>query len=72
MSTLLRFKTNLKCGNCINAIYPDLNSLSGIISWKVDLTSRPSVLEVQTETATEQEIINAVKKAGYKIEPLNL
>ena len=68
---ILKFKTSLKCNNCINAIEPNMKSLKGIKSWNVDLTARPATLEVDSDTATPEEIINAVQEAGYKIELVN-
>jgi len=71
MSKILKFKSNLKCEGCVQAITPSVNALKGVISWKVDLTSRPAILEVEADAVTVEEIINAVKQAGYKIELLN-
>ncbi len=68
---ILKFKSNLKCNGCVNAISPYMNSLNGIKSWKVDLLSKPVILEVEVDTATEQDIIDTVQKAGYKIELIN-
>ena len=68
---LLKFKTSLKCNNCVNAIEPGMNSLQGVKTWNVDLASRPVTLEVETETTTAEEIINIVTKAGYRIESIS-
>ena len=68
MSKILKFKSNLKCDGCVQKITPSMNALKGVISWKVDMTSRPLILEVEAETVTEEEIIKSVEQAGYKIE----
>jgi copper chaperone len=64
----LKFKTSIKCEGCVETISPRLNSLKGIVSWQVDLEDPERILEVLTDTATEEEIIAAVRENGYKIE----
>jgi copper chaperone len=64
----MRFKTSLKCGGCVETISGVLNSLKGIVSWKVNLDDPDRTLEIITDTATEEEIIEAVKLKGYRIE----
>jgi copper chaperone CopZ len=63
----LKFKTSLKCNGCINAIKPGLEKLEGIESWTVDLASPDKTLTVVAERSSTEDIINAVKKAGYHI-----
>ncbi|MDX9695890.1 MAG: cation transporter [Bacteroidales bacterium] len=69
---VIKFKTSLKCGGCVNAIRPYLNKISAITSWEVDLSSPERTLIVQTEldslTSLEDEINTAFKSAGYKSE----
>lgn len=65
---VLRFYTSLKCNNCIKTIEPGLNSITGVKSWRVDLSSKPSVLEVEAEKPVSDKIIMILKNAGYKIE----
>jgi len=65
-----RFKTNINCGGCIKSVTPHLNSLENIESWKVDIDNSDKVLEVTSEGAIENEIVAAVQKAGFEIEPL--
>jgi len=62
MSTL-RFKTNLKCAGCMYAIKPYMDDLKGIKSWDVDLESKDKIVEVVTDTATPDEIKDAIEKA---------
>lgn len=66
----LRFKTSLKCGGCVKAITPGLESLTSIENWSVDLESPDKVLEVNAATNISEEIIDSVKKAGYVISRL--
>ena len=63
------FKTNINCSACEAKVTPFLNDTRS--DWKVDTTTREKVLTVKSEGITEQEVIEAVQKAGFKIEPLN-
>jgi copper chaperone len=66
----LRFKTNLKCSGCIAAISPGMNKISGITDWKVDLNQPDRILEVNASSEIKEDILIAVKKAGYEISQL--
>ena len=48
----MKFKTNINCEG---------------ITWKVDTENPDKILTVNTETVSEQEIIEAMKKAGFEI-----
>lgn len=63
-----QFKTNIKCGNCVATVTPNLNQVAGESKWGVDLASPDRVLTVEGEIA-ESEVIEAVKKAGYEAVP---
>ena len=65
----LQFKTNINCGGCIAKVKPHLDNAEGICHWEVDTTNRDKVLTVKTEGITQQEVIDTVTKAGFKIEP---
>lgn len=64
-----KFKTNINCKGCINAVTPYLNQLESTY-WKVDITDKRKILEVTSEKVTEKDIMEKVKEAGYEIEPL--
>lgn len=66
-----KFKTNIKCGGCIATVTPHLNALEGVENWKVDLESPDRVLTVESNGATESQIMNSVTTAGYKIEKMS-
>jgi len=66
----LRFKTSLKCGGCVSAITPGLNTLPEIEKWNVDLENPDKVLEVEASKDISQTIMDSVKKAGYQISQL--
>jgi copper chaperone len=69
--TTFVFKTNMKCSGCVEKVTPALNSLRGITRWDVDLANPDRLLSVESDGATEPEIIEAVQSAGYKIEPVD-
>ena len=62
----LKFKTNIKCGNCVAAVTPHLNAVSGIDTWAVDLKDPSRTLTVQTDEADAETVRKAVETAGYK------
>lgn len=66
----LEFKTNINCGGCVARVTPKLNATEGIASWKVNTDNPDKILTVETETLGDENIIEAVKKAGFAIEPL--
>ena len=66
----LNFKTNINCGGCVASVKPALDSNSGIAEWHVDTLSKDKILTIRTAGATPEEIISAVKTAGFKIEPV--
>ncbi|WP_158861102.1 heavy-metal-associated domain-containing protein [Lunatibacter salilacus] len=66
-----QFKTNINCSSCVATVTPFLNDAEGICHWEVDTTNKNKVLTVKPEGISQQEVIEAVLKAGFKIEPLN-
>ncbi|MFO7843211.1 MAG: heavy-metal-associated domain-containing protein [Bacteroidales bacterium] len=70
----LKFKTNLKCEGCKNAVRPFLNQIEAINSWDVDLSHNDKILTVKANTISEDEIAAQVKeafsKAGYIAEKM--
>jgi copper chaperone CopZ len=68
---IYQFKTNINCGGCIATVTPFLNEIEGLSDWEVDTTNKDKILTVKTEETKEQQIIETVQKAGFKIELLN-
>ena len=67
----LKFKTNIKCGACIDTVTPFLNQLPELISWNVDTSVPDKVLSIETaEPLNPKEVINNLDKAGYKAEKI--
>ncbi|GIQ60578.1 heavy-metal-associated domain-containing protein [Flavobacterium collinsii] len=65
-----QFKTNLNCGGCVAKVQSDLDHAEGICEWNVDTTNSDKILTVQSDGATEEEIIAIIKSKGFKAEPL--
>ncbi len=68
MMKTLKFKTNIKCGGCIAAVTPHLNTAETISNWSVDTANPNKILTVNGENPSEAEVIEKVTKAGYAIE----
>lgn len=67
----LKFKTNINCGGCIAKVTPFLNGAKGIGNWEVNTDNRNKVLTVVSDGITENEVIDVVQKAGFKIEHID-
>jgi len=65
------FKTNINCGGCIAKVTPFLDNTNGIETWTVDTTNKDKLLSVTSNGISENEIIDTVQKAGFKIETLD-
>ena len=66
----LKFKTNINCGGCVAKVTPFLNDADGICHWEVDTTNKDKILSVHSEDITEEEVIQKVQEAEFKIETL--
>jgi copper chaperone len=64
----MKFKTTIKCTGCLEKVAPHLNEKVGSNKWEVDLKNPDKILTVNTESASEEDLIATVKKAGYEIE----
>ncbi|SBV92873.1 heavy-metal-associated domain-containing protein [uncultured Dysgonomonas sp.] len=64
------FKTNINCGGCIAKVTPFLDEVKGISNWNVDTANKNKVLTVVSDGITENEVIDTVQKAGFKIETI--
>lgn len=58
------------CGSCIANVTPVLNEEIGVGKWQVNIQSPDKILSVTTDSLVAQQVIEAVKKAGYKAELL--
>lgn len=66
----MRFKTNLHCGGCLQAVTPGLNELLGEGNWKIDMNTPEYLLEVYSDKATEQQVVGVFEAAEYKAMPI--
>lgn len=66
----LKFTTNINCGGCVRAVTPRLNEVESIASWEVDTENPDKILEVKSKTGQEQPVIEAVRRAGFEIDPV--
>jgi copper chaperone len=64
----LKFKTNINCGGCVAKVTPHLNDEEGIKQWSVDTTNPQKTLTVETDSLSENEVIQLVTEAGFKAE----
>jgi copper chaperone len=65
----MKFKTNIKCGGCIQTVRPFLEGLKEIKNWQVDLASPDRILSVDGDV-TPEKVIQAIQAAGYRAEKL--
>jgi copper chaperone len=67
----LKFKTNIKCGGCIAAVTPALNTLESVTKWEMDTANPDKILTVQSgDGLTASEVISALKTKGYHAEKI--
>ena len=66
----LKFKTNINFSGCVEKVTPFLNDANGICHWDVDTANKDKILSVHSEGITEEEVIQKVQDAGFKIELL--
>ncbi len=66
----IKFKTNINCGSCVAIVKPFLNDTKGIDHWAVDTDNQDKILSVNYSEISQEEIIQQVQKAGFKIELL--
>ena len=68
----LQFKTNINCGGCVATVKPHLDNADGICHWEVDTTNKDKVLTVKSTGITEEQVIETIQTAGFKIEHLTI
>ena len=63
----LKFKTNLKCGNCVAKVKPQLDEAKEIVEWSIDLKDPERILTVELEETEDAAGIEKIlADAGYK------
>ncbi|MCG8319689.1 MAG: heavy-metal-associated domain-containing protein [Cytophagales bacterium] len=66
----MQFKTNINCNACIKSVTPFLNELDTVDTWQVDIDNPDKILTVESGDNNRNEVMDAVNKAGFEIEPL--
>ncbi|MCC6281968.1 MAG: heavy-metal-associated domain-containing protein [Saprospiraceae bacterium] len=66
MEKELKFKTNINCMGCVNAVTPALNETVGTGNWEVDIQSPVKPLTVKGADLNAEQVIAALEKVGYK------
>jgi P-type Cu2+ transporter len=64
------YKTNINCNGCIASVTPKLDGTEGIIKWSVDTDNSDKILTVEVDDIDSSVVEEAVKNAGYNIEPV--
>ncbi|MDX5320354.1 MAG: cation transporter [Bacteroidota bacterium] len=67
----MKFRTSIKCTGCLNKVTPYLNDTRGIENWDLDLKNPEKVLTINASEASEEDVIQTVKKLGYEIEQID-
>lgn len=62
----IQVKTNINCGNCVAKVTPFFSENPSIEFWAVDTNSPEKTLTVKGQV-TENQIVELVKKAGFKV-----
>lgn len=60
--------TTFKCSGCVDSAAPYLDEVIGKGNWAVDLESPQKILIVFKENVTDEQVQEAVRKAGYSVE----
>jgi copper chaperone len=66
----LKFKTNIKCGGCIEKVTPKLDEAVGADNWQVDTDNPEKILSVSGSALDENKVRQAVNEAGFKAEKI--
>lgn len=61
------YKTDLRCGGCVNTIAPLLDTASGIASWKADVESPDKLLTLDGDDVGRKRVESLLGQAGYRI-----
>jgi len=63
--SVMKFKTNIRCGGCKAKVANLLKQETGIARWDVDLNDPDRTLTIEAEGIVPDRIIELVKSAGY-------
>lgn len=63
-----QFKTNINCGGCVASVKPHLDNADGVCEWNVDTTNKDKILTIKSEGISKEQILDVIRKAGFKAE----
>ena len=61
------YKTNLRCGGCVQTIAPLLDGDSSIASWNANVESPDRLLTVEGDLVSRSQVESLLGKAGYQV-----
>ena len=64
----IKFKTDIKCMGCVAKVTPSLNTAAGVNKWSVDVNDPAKILTISNDKVSEGDVLEAIKKAGFKAE----
>lgn len=66
---IFRFRTNLKCNNCVAKVKTQLDTAIEIKNWTVDLESPERILTIEAEDDGVVALVGKIfAEAGYRAE----
>jgi copper chaperone len=66
-----KFKTNIKCGGCVDTISSYLDNAQEISQWDVDTLNNDNILTVSgPESLVARDVIDIVNLAGFTAKPV--
>ena len=66
----LKFATNIKDSNSVEKLRIQLNKLTGILEWDVDLNNPSKILIIKVENLSNETIANSLFTAGFRCQEL--
>jgi len=68
---ILRFKTNIESSNRVADVSDFIDRVNNVTNWEVHVANPDKILVVRGRDLRASSVVGAVKKAGFKIEPID-
>lgn len=66
-----KFKTNIKCGGCVDTVSSYLDNAQDINEWDIDTLNDDKVLTVSgNESLDAKDVVDIVNLAGFSAKPM--
>jgi hypothetical protein len=65
--TAHRYKTDLRCGACVESVRPLLDSAPDVTRWAADVSDPDKVLTVEGDGITAERVNALIRPAGYHV-----